>query len=89
MKGIAYDPWNAKQLGDHMMADGAKMVEIRPLVQNFSPGPQGLLALVAEKRIHHDGDPVLAWAMSNLVGNMTRTRTSFLARNVRRTRSTL
>ena len=52
-----------------MLADGAKMVEVRPTVENFSPQLKELLALIAEKRIHHDGDPVLAWAMSNLVGH--------------------
>ncbi len=69
VKAIAFDPWNAKQLGDHMMADGATMVEVRPLVQNFSPALKELLALIAEKRIHHNGDPVMAWAISNVVGH--------------------
>jgi len=70
VKGIAYDPWNAKQLADHMTRDGATMVKIRPLVENFSPVLKRLLALIAEKRIHHNGDPVMAWAMSNLVGHV-------------------
>jgi phage terminase large subunit-like protein len=69
VRHIAYDPWNCKQLADHLIADGAKMVEVRPTVENFSPQLKELLALIAEKRIHHDGDPVLAWAMSNLVGH--------------------
>ena len=69
VRGIAFDPWNAKQMMDHLMADGAKVVEVRPTVDNFSPALKELLALIAEKRIHHNGDPVMAWAMSNLVGH--------------------
>ncbi len=69
VRAISYDPWNAKQLADHMISDGAPMVEMRPLVANFSPALKELLALVAEKRIHHDGNPVLGWAISNLVGH--------------------
>lgn len=69
VKAMAFDPWNAKQMMDHLMADGATVVEIRPTVQNFSPALKELLALVADRRIHHNGDPVLAWAISNLVGH--------------------
>lgn len=69
VQSMAFDPWNAKQMMDHLMADGAKVVEVRPTVENFSPALKELVALIAEKRIHHDGDPVLAWAMSNLVGH--------------------
>jgi phage terminase large subunit-like protein len=68
-KGIAYDPWNAKQLSDHLIRDGFTMVKCRPTVENFSPPLKELLSLVAEQRIHHDGDPVMAWAISNLVGH--------------------
>ena len=69
IRAMAFDPWNAKQMMDHLMADGAKVVEVRPTVENFSPALKELLAIIADKRIHHNGDPVLAWAMSNLVGH--------------------
>jgi len=69
VKGIAFDPWNAKQMMDHLIKDGAPVVEVRNTVENFSPATKELLALIAEKRIHHDGDPVLAWAISNVVGH--------------------
>jgi phage terminase large subunit-like protein len=47
---------------DHLMADGAKVVEVRPTVENFSPALKDLLALITEKRIHHDGDTFDAFA---------------------------
>ena len=42
------------------------MVELRPTVLNFSPAMKEVDALVASKRLHHTGDPVLAWAISNV-----------------------
>jgi phage terminase large subunit-like protein len=50
-----------------MLAQGVPMVEIRPTVLNFSPAMKELEALVASKRLHHNGDPVLAWAIANVV----------------------
>lgn len=70
VQNIAYDPWQMKQMADHLTANGAPMVKVRPIIENFSPALKKLLALIADKRIHHDGDPVLAWAMSNVVGHI-------------------
>ncbi len=67
---IAYDPWQMKQMADHLTKIGAPMVKVRPIVENFSPALKHLLSLIADRRIHHNGDPVLAWAISNLVGHM-------------------
>ena len=68
VKHIVYDPWQAKQMVDHLMANGAPMVLIKPFKENFSPALKTLLTLIADKRIHHNGDPVLAWCMSNVIG---------------------
>jgi phage terminase large subunit-like protein len=43
------------------------MVEMRPIVLNFSEPMKELEALVLAGRFHHDGDPVLAWMVSNVV----------------------
>jgi phage terminase large subunit-like protein len=43
------------------------MVELRPTVLNFSPAMKEVEELVASRRLHHDGDPVLAWAIANVV----------------------
>jgi phage terminase large subunit-like protein len=50
-----------------MSAEGFTMVEMRPTVLNFSEPMKELEALVLSGRFHHDGDPVLAWAVSNVV----------------------
>ncbi len=64
---IAYDPWQATQLATKLMTEGANVVEIRPTVQNFSEPMKELDALVRAGRFHHNGDPVLAWMVSNVV----------------------
>ena len=67
VKEIPYDPWQATQLATHLMAQEAPMVEIRPTIQNFSESMKTLEALVLEKRLHHNGDPILEWMISNVV----------------------
>jgi phage terminase large subunit-like protein len=67
VREIGYDPAQLTQFAGEMLADGAPMVEMRPLVLNFSPAMKELDELVAGKRFHHNGDPVLAWAISNVV----------------------
>jgi phage terminase large subunit-like protein len=64
---IPFDPFQATQLSTRMMAQGAPMVEMRPTVLNFSEPMKNLEALILQKRIHHAGDPVLSWMMSNVV----------------------
>lgn len=70
VKGIAYDPWNALQLATTLGNDGAPMVEYRNTVQNFSDPMKSLEALVQDKRVNHDGNPVLRWMMGNVVAKL-------------------
>lgn len=37
--------------------------------KEMSPATSGLMAAIKAGHIHHDGDPVLAWALSNVVGH--------------------
>jgi len=69
---VAYDPATAKEILDHMQAEGVTMVEIRPTVLNFSEATKKLDGLIADGRIHHNGDPVLSWMLSNTVGHYDR-----------------
>ena len=43
------------------------MVEMRPLVMNFSEPMKKLTELVLTGRFHHNGCPVLTWMVSNVV----------------------
>lgn len=67
---VAYDPFQATQLSNRLGAAGFEMVEVRPTVLNFSEPMKELEALVLDGRFHHDGDPVLAWMVSNVVCHM-------------------
>lgn len=44
-----------------------RLAQIPTTVPIFSPPMKTISALVAEGRLHHDGDPLLAWAISNVV----------------------
>lgn len=67
VREMAYDPWQATQLAQQMTADGATMVEYRNTVANFSAPMKEIEALVRAGRLHHAGDPVMAWMISNVV----------------------
>jgi phage terminase large subunit-like protein len=69
---VCFDPFSAHQFATRMQEQGFPMVEIRARVQNFSEPTKKLEALMAERKIHHDGDPVLAWMLSNVVGHYDR-----------------
>lgn len=67
LKEVCYDPAQLTQFSTELMELGLTVVEIRPLVLNFSPAMKELDELVTAKRFHHNGDPVLAYAISNVV----------------------
>lgn len=64
---LPYDPFQATQLAGHMLDEHVPMVEMRPTVLNFSEPMKQLEALVLSDRLRHNGDPVLAWMISNVV----------------------
>jgi phage terminase large subunit-like protein len=70
VQAVAYDPWQATQLANSLSDQGAPMVEVRQTVQNLSEPMKLLESLVLEGRIHHDGNPVLTWMMSNVVAHL-------------------
>lgn len=65
---VAYDPWAATQFAQRMLAQGVPMVEFRAITQNFSEPTKELDAAMRAGRIEHDGNPVLTWAIGNVVG---------------------
>jgi phage terminase large subunit-like protein len=64
---IPFDPYQARQLSTHLVDDGVQMVELKPTVLNFSEPMKRLEEAVASGTFHHDGNPVLAWMLSNVV----------------------
>lgn len=70
IQAVAFDPFQATQLSTRMLAEGLPMIEVRPTVLNFSEPMKTLEALVLQKKLVHDGDPVLAWMASNVVAHL-------------------
>lgn len=64
---LAYDPFQATMLVTELMAENVPVVEMRPTVLNFSEPMKSLDALIRAKKIRHNGDPVQAWMISNVV----------------------
>ncbi|MFJ9451499.1 terminase large subunit [Herbaspirillum sp. NPDC101397] len=67
---VVYDPWRAAQLAQELMKEGAVTVEFRQTVQNMSLPMKELESAVKAGRLHHDGNPVLTWMMSNVVAKI-------------------
>lgn len=70
VQAVAFDPFQATQLSTRMLAEGLPMIEVRPTVLNFSEPMKTLEALVLQKKLSHDGDPVLTWMASNVVAHL-------------------
>lgn len=64
---VVYDPWRAVHLAQQLMKDGAVCVEFRNTVQTMSLPMKELMSAVKSGRFHHNNDPVMTWAMSNVV----------------------
>src|SRR6185312_15470120 len=68
---IAFDPYNATSLVNHLEPEGLVMVEVPQRTIFLSPAMRELEAAVADGRFHHN-DPVLTWAISNVVAHVDR-----------------
>lgn len=65
---VGYDPWNATQLAIQLeQEDGIPVIPIRQGYQTLSPACKELERRVLGGDLCHDGNPVLRWAMDNMV----------------------
>lgn len=67
MREVPYDPAQLTQFASEMLDEQMPMVEMRPLVLNFSEPMKKLEELVLQRKFHHNDDPVLEWMVSNVV----------------------
>lgn len=70
VKTVAYDPHQATMLVSELMDAGVPVVEFRPTVLNFSEPMKMVEALIRDRKLRHDGDPVMTFAMSNVVARV-------------------
>jgi len=64
----AYDPWGFKAMAQILEGEGLVMVEVPQNDGRMVPAATELYGLVMSKRLEHDGDPLLAKHISNVVG---------------------
>lgn len=66
LKEIAFDPWSATQFSIALRDEGLPLVEVAQTVKNLSESMKSVQADVYGRKIHHDGNPVMNWMMSNV-----------------------
>lgn len=64
---VGYDPWNATQWAIGMESEGVPVYEVRQGYKTLSPACKEFERLVLGKILRHNGNPVLTWAVDNLV----------------------
>ena len=64
---IGYDPYNAQNLGNELDAKGLKVVRVPQSYLNLSTPTRMWERGVVGHTLRHDRNPVLSWAMSNVV----------------------
>jgi len=62
-----YDPWSSSQFAQNMSKERIDMVEFRMNTANVSEPLKTLDALIREKKVRHNGSPLLKWCFSNVV----------------------
>lgn len=69
---IGFDPHNATMLVTACQDEGLPMIEFGPTVLNFSEPMKQIEALIGDRKLHHDGDPIMNWSMSNVTAKVDR-----------------
>lgn len=65
---IPIDPSGATALSHELQDHGFEPISMRQDYTNMSPPMKELEAALAGGRFHHDGNPVLSWCISNVIG---------------------
>lgn len=64
---VGFDTWNATHLRTQLQGAGLDVEPFPQTYLRFSPVAKSLEVFVNRKVLRHNGDPVLAWAISNVV----------------------
>lgn len=72
IRDIGHDPWNATEIVNHLQKERVNCTEVPQTVQQLNEPMNELEAAVYDGRFHYDGDPVLEWAVSNVVAHRDR-----------------
>lgn len=67
IKMIGFDVWNATHLRTQLQNAGLEVEPFPQTYQRFSPVAKSTEVLINRHMIEHNGDPILTWALSNVV----------------------
>ena len=71
VKEIAYDPWRTPSVMNKLAKNFGflrdRIVEMTQNTKNLNAGMKEAQSAIVSKRIHHDGNPILAWHVSNVI----------------------
>lgn len=70
-----FDPFNATHLANKVSeaaGDSVAVVEFQQKPWNFAVPMDDITAALKDGRFHHDGNPITAWCMSNVVGKVAK-----------------
>jgi phage terminase large subunit-like protein len=67
LEEVAFDPHQAMMMVSELMREGIPVIEVRPLVLNFSEPMKEMEAQIRARQIAHNGDDVFTWMLSNVV----------------------
>jgi phage terminase large subunit-like protein len=81
-QNIAVDPYQGAWILQTLMREAIPVFEFRMRTEMLSPPMKMLRELVATERLHHNGDPVTAWCMGNLVAHVDVNDNVFPRRNL-------
>ena len=70
VRELCYDPWNAEDFAQRIeKTTRATAVEVPQNAHFLSDPMKQVEAAIAEGRVHHEGNPVFAWAIGNVVAH--------------------
>lgn len=75
VRSIGYDPWNATQLSNDLMDEGAPLIKVRQGYATMSPPLKELQRLLlagteTQPLVRHGGNPAVRWMVDNLAVEM-------------------
>jgi phage terminase large subunit-like protein len=65
-----FDPWNATEFAQRMSMEHIEMLEFKMSTSNMSEPMKKLDALIREGRVEHNGNPLVAWCLGNVVAKV-------------------
>jgi phage terminase large subunit-like protein len=67
VREVAFDPWHSRQMAVELIEAGVACVEFKASPSNMNEPMRAMDALIADKKLAHDGGPAFTWMLSNVV----------------------